>query len=91
MYWRNKVIVDLSREFLNTNGDVKNANAKITKPLDAENYFENKQVSDIEKTWKETITDLNCCSQRGLVERFDSTIPNIRRIYRCRNNYDIWI
>ena len=74
MYWRNKVIVDLSREFLNTNGDVKNANAKITKPLDAENYFENKQVSDIEKTWKETITDLNCCSQRGLVERFDSTI-----------------
>ena len=74
MYWRNKVIVDLSREFLNTNGDVKNANAKITKPLDVENYFENKQVSDIEKTWKETITDLNCCSQRGLVERFDSTI-----------------
>ena len=29
MYWRNKVIVDLSREFLNTNGDVKNANAKL--------------------------------------------------------------
>ena len=74
MYWRNKVIVDLSREFLNTNGDVKNANAKITKPLDAENYFANKTVNDIEKTWKETITDLNCCSQRGLVERFDSTI-----------------
>ena len=74
MYWRNKVIVDLSREFLNTNGDVKNANAKITKPVDAENYFASKEVSDIEKTWKETITDLNCCSQRGLVERFDSTI-----------------
>ncbi len=74
MYWRNKVIVDLSREFLNTNGDVKNANAKITKPLDAENYFASKQVNDIEKTWKEIITDLNCCSQRGLVERFDSTI-----------------
>lgn len=74
MYWRNKVIVDLSREFLNTNGDVKNANAKITKPLDAENYFATKPVDDIEKTWKETITDLNCCSQRGLVERFDSTI-----------------
>ena len=74
MYWRNKLIVDLSREFLNTNGDVKNANAKITKPLDAENYFASKEESDIEKTWKETITDLNCCSQRGLVERFDSTI-----------------
>lgn len=74
MYWRNKVIVDLSREFLNTNGDVKNANAKITKPLDAENYFASKPVNDIEKTWKETIIDLNCCSQRGLVERFDSTI-----------------
>lgn len=74
MYWRNKVIVDLSREFLNTNGDVKNANAKITKPVETENYFASKQVGDIEKTWKETITDLNCCSQRGLVERFDSTI-----------------
>ena len=74
MYWRNKVIVDLSREFLNTNGDVKNANAKITKPKETENYFATKLVDDIEKTWKETITDLNCCSQRGLVERFDSTI-----------------
>ena len=74
MYWRKKVIVDLSREFLNTNGDVKNANAKITKPKETENYFASKEVSDIEKTWKETITDLNCCSQRGLVERFDSTI-----------------
>ena len=74
MYWRNKLIVDLSREFLNTNGDVKNTNAKITKPSDRENYFASKEVSDIETKWKETITDLNCCSQRGLVERFDSTI-----------------
>ncbi len=74
MYWRNKIIVDISREFLNTNGDVKNADAKITKPLDTEDYFASKEEKDIEKTWKETITDLNCCSQRGLVERFDSTI-----------------
>ncbi len=84
MYWRGKLIVDISREFLNTNGTVKIANAKIEKPEGLEEYFEGKikqnciktngnNCSKIEK-WKETISDLNCCSQKGLVERFDSTI-----------------
>ncbi len=93
MYWRGKIIVDLSREFLNTNGTVKIANAKIEKPEGLENYFKgNKRGqtsfvsekqncikttgSNCSKTerWKKVVSDLNCCSQKGLVERFDSTI-----------------
>ena len=91
MYWRGKLIVDLSREFLNTNGTVKSAEAKIEKPEGLEEYFEGKRgqapfspqqncfktngksCNKVER-WKNVISDLNCCSQKGLVERFDSTI-----------------
>ncbi len=84
MYWRGKLIVDLSREFLNTNGTVKSANAKIEKPQGLEEYFEGAKKGNCYKTtgndcakaerWKKVISDLNCCSQKGLIERFDSTI-----------------
>lgn len=83
MYWRGKLIVDLSREFLNTNGTVKTANAKIEKPEGLEKYFSGEQENCYKTTgqdcskverWKNTVSDLNCCSQKGLVERFDSTI-----------------
>ncbi len=83
MYWRGKLIVDLSREFLNTNGTVKSAEAKIEKPEGLEKYFSGekgncykttgKDCSKVER-WKSIVSDLNCCSQKGLVERFDSTI-----------------
>ena len=73
IYWRGKLIVDLSREFLNTNGTVKKANAKIEEPKNIKEFFE-KEEKEIEKAWKAIISDLNCCSQKGLVERFDSTI-----------------
>ena len=85
MYWRGKCIVDISREFLDTNGDVKKQNATITKPEGLEEYFaETEKLENCYKTtgtncdktnkWKKVISDLNCCSQKGLVERFDSTI-----------------
>lgn len=83
MYWRGKLIVDLSREFLNTNGTVKTAEAQINKPEGLENYFSgvkgnciNTSGSNCSKVdrWKKVVSDLNCCSQKGLVERFDSTI-----------------
>ena len=75
MYWKGKTIVDLSRKFLDTNGDVKKSNVTVSKPDYENSYFtRNKNSKDIEKTWKETIQDLNCCSQKGLVERFDSSI-----------------
>ncbi len=75
MYWRGKVIVDISRSFLDTNGDVKKSNITVNKPDYENSYFtKHKDSKNIEKTWKETISDLNCCSQKGLVERFDSSI-----------------
>lgn len=74
MYWRGKLIVDISREFLDTNGDVKKENATIEKPSEKENYFVKPERKDTVKAWKETISSLNCCSQKGLVERFDSSI-----------------
>ena len=74
MYWRGKCIVDISREFLDTNGDVKKQNATIIKPDENKNYFAKKEVANKVEEWKKTVQNLNCCSQKGLVERFDSTI-----------------
>ncbi len=74
MYWRGKLIVDISREFLDTNGDVKEASVEIEEPKKEENFFERKSIPNKLEAWKENISSLNCCSQKGLVERFDSTI-----------------
>lgn len=83
MYWRGKQIVDISREFLDTNGVTKKQTAQINKPEGLEEYFSGingncikTNSNDCSKTkrWKNTISSLNCCSQKGLVERFDSTI-----------------
>lgn len=74
MYWRGNLIVDISREFLDTNGDTKKANLEIAKPDEASNYFNKKEVENNVEEWKKNISSLNCCSQKGLVERFDSSI-----------------
>lgn len=74
MYWRGNCIVDISREFLDTNGDVKKATIKIEKPDTKNSYFTMEEPADKVATWKNIVQDLNCCSQKGLVERFDSTI-----------------
>ena len=74
MYWRGKCIANISREFLDTNGDVKKANVTIQEPNSQDNYFTKKEVTNQVEEWKKTISSLNCCSQKGLVERFDSTI-----------------
>ncbi len=74
MYWRGNLIVDMAREFLDTNGDVKHAIVHVTKPEEEKSYFKPQKVEDIKAKWEQTIQDLNCCSQKGLVERFDSSI-----------------
>ncbi len=74
MYWRGNLFVDIAREFLDTNGDVKNAKVQVTKPNEQNCYFKQEKVEDIKAKWEQTISSLNCCSQKGLVERFDSTI-----------------
>ncbi len=70
-----KLIVDISRDFLNTNGDVKKTNIKVSKPNYEESYFNKKQeAKDIKQDWIKKLQELNVASQKGLVERFDSTI-----------------
>ena len=70
MYWRGKCILDLSRDFLNTNGAQQFAKAYAANEVTvspAELFHET-------RIKKELLTDLNCCSKKGLIERFDSTI-----------------
>ncbi len=74
IYWRGNLIVNITREFLDTNGDVKNATVEVTKPEEEKSYFKQEKVENIKAKWEQTISNLNCCSQKGLVERFDSTI-----------------
>lgn len=75
MNWRGKAIVDLSRDFLNTNGTSQNTDI-VVQPPETKNYFaQNFYTStNIKQAWLNNLADLNVCSQKGLVERFDSTI-----------------
>ncbi|MBR7116744.1 MAG: phosphoribosylformylglycinamidine synthase [Clostridia bacterium] len=70
MTWRGKVICDISREFLNSNGAEKHISINTAK---AESFTRELPESFSEGVIK-TLSDLNCCSKRGLSERFDSTI-----------------
>lgn len=73
MTWRDAEIVSLSREFLNTNGAPKYTKITVTQPQ--KRVFEaEKSVENVSKTWLDTLGSLNVCSQKGLAERFDSTI-----------------
>ena len=70
MTWKGNTIVDISREFLNSNGAEKKTNVKIVKQELAEKEI----PADFESGIKALASDLNVCSKRGLSERFDSTI-----------------
>ena len=70
MRWNGKTIVDLSRAFLDTNGADKHIDVTVAAPQDYK-----RQVSGgFAENYKALAADLNCCSRRGLSERFDSTI-----------------
>lgn len=76
MLWKDSIIVDLDREFLNTNGVVQKTKAYISTP-EKESYFQEITIGskeNIKDKWIENIKDLNVCSQKGLVEMFDSTV-----------------
>ena len=73
MQWRGKLICDISREFLNTNGATKHTNVALCAPK-APAYFKAQPVADLKKAWLDTLADLNVCSQKGLCERFDASI-----------------
>ena len=70
MNWNGKKIVDISREFLNSNGASKHIDVCVEKP-----DIKDKTVGDsFVDNYKALASDLNICSKRGLSERFDSTI-----------------
>ena len=70
MHWNGRKIVDVSREFLNSNGAEKHVEVLITKP----EGYEKAIPTDFAQGYAELAQDLNVCSKRGLSERFDSTI-----------------
>jgi len=74
MFWRGKKIVDISRDFLNTNGAVKNTDVEVVLPREDKNVFAYEETGNIKDKWIKTLSDLNVCSQKGLSEMFDSTI-----------------
>lgn len=76
MNWRGKKIVDLSRDFLNSNGAKQRIDIEITAP-EEQSYFDKYssiKIENLTEKWVENLQNLNRCSQKGLVERFDSTI-----------------
>ena len=70
MKWNDKIIVDISREFLNSNGAEKHIDIVASKPQS----FAKEIKGDFTTLMSGLATDLNVCSKRGLGERFDSTI-----------------
>ncbi len=77
MTWRGKTILDISRDFLDTNGVKQTTNAEIKEPV--KNKFERKFEREFEKenikdVWLENLCDLNVASQKGMIEKFDSTV-----------------
>ncbi len=70
MHWNGKTIVDISREFLNSNGAEKHITITPAKPEDYTKTVEGSFTDNM----KAIADDLNMCSKRGLSEQFDSTI-----------------
>ncbi|MEG1255621.1 phosphoribosylformylglycinamidine synthase [Clostridium sp.] len=75
MKWRGKEIVNLTREFLDTNGANTYGEVFISAPKEEDNYFKNKKIhSTLKEGFESVLGDLNVSSQKGLMNIFDSTI-----------------
>ncbi|MCI5821544.1 MAG: phosphoribosylformylglycinamidine synthase [Pararoseburia sp.] len=81
--WRGKEIVNLSRAFLDTNGAHQETDVVVEIPSQEDNFlnkFASEKVAsdmkqgDVKAAWLDTLSDLNVCSQKGLVEMFDGSI-----------------
>jgi phosphoribosylformylglycinamidine synthase len=70
MKWNGKTVVNLSREFLDSNGAKKHAKVRITSPFIPQSGKKNLDERELENF----IASLSICSQKGLVDRFDSCI-----------------
>ena len=70
MRWNGDIIVDISREFLSSNGAEKHISVEMEQPKP----FAKKISGTFAENYKSLLSDINVCSRRGLSERFDSTI-----------------
>ncbi len=69
--WNGKAIIDVSREFLASNGAPKQQDVHVDQ---AGRYVRTWEGSTLAERMNSLVTDLNVCSNKGLSERFDSTI-----------------
>ncbi len=79
MRWRGKAIVDIGREFLNTAGVRQRTSVRVAAPREEDDFFAapppaGRDKADLKAAWLANLADLNVASQKGLVERFDSSI-----------------
>lgn len=74
LIWRGKEIVNLSRAFLDTNGAHQETNVEVEMPEQEGSLFKRSETGDVRAAWLDTLSDLNVCSQKGLVEMFDGSI-----------------
>ena len=74
LVWRGKEIVNLSRAFLDTNGAHQETGVEVEMPSRSKSPFVKNEVADVRAAWLSTLSDLNVCSQKGLVEMFDGSI-----------------
>ena len=83
LVWRGKEIVNISRAFLDTNGAHQEADVEVEMPVEIDNFFKKMELpkvaeavekGDNKAAWLAMLSDLNVCSQKGLVEMFDGSI-----------------
>ena len=74
MHWRDKKIVDLSRAFLNSNGAAKYIDVNVSAPKKVGCCGCHCGEKSMKEKFMDTLSSLNVCSQKGLMERFDCTI-----------------
>jgi len=76
MEWQGTRVVDLSRDFIDSNGAKRGTSARVTSPDTAVSPLSGGGASheNVRERWLARLSELNVCSQRGLTERFDSTI-----------------
>ena len=75
MKWNGETIVDISRDFLNTNGASQQQEVIVKAPADRSYFLRGSASADnFKEKWLAAVSDLNTASQQGLAERFDSTV-----------------
>lgn len=75
MNWNGETIVDISRDFLNTNGASQQQEVIVKAPADRSYFLHGSASADnFKEKWLSAVSDLNTASQQGLAERFDSTV-----------------